>query len=344
VIAGGVYWYPCRRIVEGGHAYRDRFEISVDAGRLEHYWSTGGRSASDCDPSVFPAPVGAVRSLALCCYDSIPLEGGAAAADLRRRTGTANLAGCLFWNDLPEWMSRQAWFPAPSGYAAAFITQSPKVVAAFIMMAILALLSFRRQEFFLSSGAHGKLWIGFGVIAALAMGSTMLVYLQPTAAEAKGADGAIRYLPLALVLAAMNAFAEEMLYRGVLFGPLLRQVTANQAISMTAVLFGIAHYHGTPAGFPGMGLTFIAGWVFGFAMVESRSVLLPWFLHFVPDAVIYVTTPSKVDLLSSLYIQSMPGQWHFWPINCVAVNILLLWIARRVYTWRANPVSARTEA
>jgi membrane protease YdiL (CAAX protease family) len=56
------------------------------------------------------------------------------------------------------------------------------------------------------------------------------------------------------------------------------------------VLFGIAHYHGTPSGFPGMGLTLIAGWIFGLAMVETRSILLPWFLHFVPDVVIYVTS------------------------------------------------------
>jgi len=39
-----------------------------------------------------------------------------------------------------------------------------------------------------------------------------------------------------------------------------------------------------------MVLTFIAGWLFGLAMVETRSLLLPWFLHFVPDAVIYVTS------------------------------------------------------
>src|ERR1700746_3627378 len=122
------------------------------------------------------------------------------------------------------------------------------------------------------------------------MGFTMVVYLQTTAVEAKGGVATIRYLPLALVLAAMNSFAEEILYRGVLLRPLLRQVTPNQAISMTAVLFGIAHYHGTPSGFPGMGLTFIAGWVFGFAMVETRSILLPWFLHFVPDAVIFVNS------------------------------------------------------
>jgi membrane protease YdiL (CAAX protease family) len=229
---------------------------------------------------------------ALLCTAMIPFVW-TAARPLRTYAGMLVLLVLLavfFWNGLPTWMSWQAWFPNPFGYAAAFITQMPKVVAAFVMMAVLALLGYRRQEFFVSSGAHGKLWIGSGVVAALVMGLTMVVYLQTTAADAKGASGAIRYLPLALVLAAMNSFAEEMLYRGVLFGPLLHQVTANQAISMTAVLFGIAHYHGTPSGFPGMGLTFIAGWVFGLAMVETRSILLPWLLHFVPDAVIFVTS------------------------------------------------------
>jgi hypothetical protein len=42
-------------------------------------------------------------------------------------------------------MSRQTWFPNPSGYAAAFIMQAPKFVAAFVMMAVLALLGYRRQ-------------------------------------------------------------------------------------------------------------------------------------------------------------------------------------------------------
>jgi membrane protease YdiL (CAAX protease family) len=229
---------------------------------------------------------------ALLCPALIPFLWQAA-RPLRTYAGMLvllTLLAVFFWNALPTWMSQQPWFPNPSGYAAAFIMQAPKLVAALVMMAVLALLGYGRQEFFMSSGAHGKLWIGIGVVAALAMGLTMVVYLQTTTAGANGGAGAIRYLPLALVLAAMNSFAEEMLYRGVLFGPLLRQVTANQAISMTAVLFGIAHYHGTPSGFPGMGLTFIAGWIFGLAMVETRSILLPWFLHFVPDAVIYVTS------------------------------------------------------
>jgi membrane protease YdiL (CAAX protease family) len=190
------------------------------------------------------------------------------------------LLAVFFWIALPAWMSRQAWFPNPSGYPAAFITQAPKLVTAFAMIAVLAFLRYPRHEFFISGGGLGKLWIGSGVVAALVVGFTVVLY----------AAGSIRYLPLAVVLAAMNSFAEEMLYRGVLLAPLLRQLPVNQAISMTAVLFGIAHYHGTPSGFPGMGLTFIAGLVFGFAMVETRSILLPWFLHFIPDAVIYVSS------------------------------------------------------
>ncbi len=214
------------------------------------------------------------------------------ARPLRVYTGMLGLITVLavfFWNGLPMWASRQAWFPNLSGYATALITQAPKLVAAFVMMGVLSLRGYRRQEFFVP-GAPKSLWTGFGVLVAVIMGVTMFTYLGPTTGQPGRAAAGLRYVPLALLLAAMNAFAEEMLYRGALLAPLLRQVTRNQAISMTAVLFGVAHYYGTPSGVPGMVLTFIAGWIFGLAMVETRSLLLPWFLHFVPDAVIYVTS------------------------------------------------------
>src|SRR5579885_176488 len=78
------------------------------------------------------------------------------------------LLAVFFWNGVPMWMSRQAWFPDSSGYPAAFIMQSAKLVAAFVMMGVLAGLGYRRQEFFLSK-SHGKTWIGFFIVAALLM-------------------------------------------------------------------------------------------------------------------------------------------------------------------------------
>lgn len=241
------------------------------------------------------SPAQLVLFAALLCVAVIPFLWRSA-RPLRTYAGVLVLLALLavyFWSALPAWMAHQTWFPDSSGYWAAFITQTPKLVAAFLIMGILALLGYRRQEYFLTSGAHGKLWIGFGVTCALVVGLAAVIYWQAGAGAVKGASAGVRYLPLALVLAAMNSFAEEMLYRGALLGTLLPHVSANQAIAMTAALFGIAHYHGTPSGFPGMGLTFIAGWIFGFAMVETRSILLPWFLHFIPDAVIFVASAQQ---------------------------------------------------
>jgi hypothetical protein len=89
-----------------------------------------------------------------------------------------------------------------------------------------------------------------------------------------------------LVLASMNAFGEEVLYRGVLLATLLRHFAADQAVLMTATVFGIAHYYGTPSGLPGIVLTLFAGGVFGYAMVRTRGLAVPWLLHLLPDAVI----------------------------------------------------------
>src|SRR5579863_3689890 len=117
-----------------------------------------------------PSPLQWALFAALLCAAMIPFLWKAA-RPLRTYAGMLvlqTLLAVFFWNALPTWMSRQVWFPDASGYAAAFIMQAPKVVAAFVMMAVLRLLGYRRQEFFVSSGAHGKLWIG-SVVAALVM-------------------------------------------------------------------------------------------------------------------------------------------------------------------------------
>src|SRR3954464_8081257 len=110
-----------------------------------------------------PSPLRWVLFAALLCVALIPFLWETV-RPLRTYAGMLflqTLLAVFFWNAVPAWMSRQAWFPDPSGYPAAFMMQSPKVVAAFVMMAVLALLGYRRQDFFLSSGAYAKLWTGF---------------------------------------------------------------------------------------------------------------------------------------------------------------------------------------
>lgn len=264
-------------------------DIDPKARLLQVAWAVTLALAVATDVTAAPAPSALQWALfaALLCSAAIPFFWKAAWS-LRSYAGILlllTLLAVFFWTPLPAWMSNQVWFPDPAGYRAAVIMQTPKVVAAFIMIAVLLLLGYQPLEFFLPVETRSTFWIASGVGAALILGA--VAFSPSTAPPARGA-GFLQLLPLALVPAAMNSFAEEMLYRGVLLAPLLRRVPPRQAIWMTAALFGIAHYYGTPSGLPGMALTFIAGWIFGAAMVQTRSILLPWLLHFASDAVIFV--------------------------------------------------------
>ncbi len=195
------------------------------------------------------------------------------------------LAVFFFWNRIPQWAPGQAWFPHGQ-LVSAFLTQSPKLIAAFILIIPVAACGYSRREYFLTGGEWaGSGWVVLGIGLAAAMSVVVLAYLQATDPGGKG-----RLVVAALLLAAMNAFAEEVIYRGALLAPLLRCFSSDQAVAMTAALFGIGHYYGTPSGLPGIGLTFLAGLLFGRAMVGTLGLVLPWFLHFVPDAVIYISS------------------------------------------------------
>ncbi len=192
------------------------------------------------------------------------------------------LLAVFFWNGFALWAAKQRWFPqSPS--VNAILLQSPKVIAAFIMMAVLALCGYRKREYFLTVGLSLPRWIAPAVGVALLMGLAMFAYLQ---GHTRNAPAMKHDVLLPLVLASMNAFGEEVLYRGVLLATLLRHFAADQAVMMTAAIFGIAHYYGTPSGLPGIALTLLAGAAFGYSMVRTRGLAVPWFLHLLPDVVI----------------------------------------------------------
>ena len=62
----------------------------------------------------------------------------------------------------------------------------------------------------------------------------------------------------------------------------------GQAIGMAAFVFGTAHYiGGQPNLLLGVVITTYLGWALGKCMLESRSILLPWSMHFALNAVLY---------------------------------------------------------
>ncbi|OGN88735.1 MAG: hypothetical protein A2Y88_13175 [Chloroflexi bacterium RBG_13_48_10] len=198
-----------------------------------------------------------------------------------------------------QWQNQVGWVAAMAGF------QLLKLAVAFIMIMVLLLMGRRRKEFFLTRGELGApikpskaeakpgnrpiSWGILGLILGFCIMPLTLLFFG--SADLPFVDLLVRALPLipvAFLFAGTNAFAEEMQYRASLLGDLQKIVGADQAIWLSATFFGFAHYFGgAPAGIPGVLIAGLLGALFARCMLGSKGIVVPWFIHFCQNAVIF---------------------------------------------------------
>ena len=129
-------------------------------------------------------------------------------------------------------------------------------------------------------------WI-FGCVAALAVLIPTFLAIAPSwATMAK----VLPLLPAVLLFAAINAFTEEVYYRAGLLTTLTEVIGKGQTLLLAAVFFGLAHWlGGSPPGLIGALMTGFLAWLLGKSMLETRGIGWPWLIHFLPDAVIFLS-------------------------------------------------------
>jgi membrane protease YdiL (CAAX protease family) len=125
--------------------------------------------------------------------------------------------------------------------------------------------------------------INFAVIVSIA--TAVFVYLNVFRGQTLEPQH-VRFLPIVLVLAVMNAFTEEAITR-------LSVVTAlhgklsNEAITIASgLLFGIPHYFGVPGGIIGSLMAGFLGWLLAKSILETKGFAWAWFIHFLQDVII----------------------------------------------------------
>lgn len=198
-----------------------------------------------------------------------------------------------------QWENGVNWVVAMAGY------QLSKLAVAAIMVVVLLLMGRRRQDFFLTRGqidAPIRITVGtskpgrrsiswglLGLILGICIAPLTLLFFGignlPTSAVL---IKALPYFPAAIVFAITNAFSEELQFRASLLGDLQKAIGSDQAIWLTATFFGFAHYFGgQPAGIPGVLIGGLLGALFAKCMLDSKSIIVPWFIHFCQNAVIY---------------------------------------------------------
>ncbi len=96
-----------------------------------------------------------------------------------------------------------------------------------------------------------------------------------------------RLLLWAVALAANNAFVEEAIYRSALIASLQADFGPLQAVAASAAIFGLAHWNGILSGFTGVLMASAFGLLAAKAMLETKGLFWPWFMHVLPDVVIY---------------------------------------------------------
>lgn len=126
--------------------------------------------------------------------------------------------------------------------------------------------------------------INFTVIVTIA--TSVFLYLGVWNPETP-ATALLTVLPWALLFAVTNSFVEEVLTRfTVVFG--LYGTLENRYIYLiSALVFGIPHFFGTPGGVIGTMMAGFMGWLLAKSIIETRGIFWAWFIHFLQDVLIF---------------------------------------------------------
>lgn len=196
------------------------------------------------------------------------------------------------------------WFGSDKPWVVSFFGERLLVVLLALILAGILVVSGRRpQDFFFAVGelnapVEGWSWLRtkkpptwavFGPLAAIGL-TTLLglgaFMLNPT--EEGSLAKVVPLLPATLLFALMNAFGEELAYRAAPLSQLWSAVGKRQAIWMTAVWFGLGHYYGgIPSGLPGAVFLTLIAFLFGKAMLETKGIVMPVFIHLWGDLLVY---------------------------------------------------------
>jgi membrane protease YdiL (CAAX protease family) len=133
--------------------------------------------------------------------------------------------------------------------------------------------------------------VAFVTLSSLAL-VFWFIWMQPDVSDLKNS---IPDLPLGALLAGglffsvTNAFAEEFLFRGLVFSNLeTLQLRRGSIVLLQAISFGCIHFNGFPRGFIGVGLASVYGVMMGCLRLWSGGLAAPWLFHIFADVTIVI--------------------------------------------------------
>lgn len=129
--------------------------------------------------------------------------------------------------------------------------------------------------------------VGPRLAAILASGTAGFMIIAVVRARGVVNLRVLTLFPLALLFSTTNAWSEEMFTRFTVVAGLDGRVRPVHKYWISAAIFGIPHYFGTPGGLVGVVMAGFMGWLLAKSVHETRGMFWAWFIHFVQDVVIF---------------------------------------------------------
>jgi membrane protease YdiL (CAAX protease family) len=131
----------------------------------------------------------------------------------------------------------------------------------------------------------------FLLVFCIILVTTLIFQLRPDSGQLVQA---LIYSPAIILTSLINAFGEEFRFRWVLLARTLPILGEKQAIAITSLFFGLAHYFGNPGGILGVLLSAYVGYIVAKSIVETRGSVWAMLIHFLGDFIIYGATATLV--------------------------------------------------
>lgn len=161
----------------------------------------------------------------------------------------------------------------------------------FIAMALLRVYNREGFKTFFTSGfgSRNHDWNTFGPLLAIAftLGTTLLMTMGVTAEGGAMNEKFLTLLPVVIFVSASNAWSEEIFSRFVIVAGLTGKVNATSICWISAIIFGLPHFFGTPSGVFGVIMSGMLGWLLARSVVQTRGLGWALLIHFLQDVVIF---------------------------------------------------------
>lgn len=145
------------------------------------------------------------------------------------------------------------------------------------------------NRFFRLGFSKNNKWNSYGPLIAVSftVGTAMLMSIGVNAQGGSMNERFFDLIPFVILFSVTNAWSEEIFSRLVIVAGLHRKINPSSICWISAIIFGLPHFLGTPSGLFGVIMSGLLGWLLARSVLETKGIGWALFIHFLQDVMIF---------------------------------------------------------